>query len=142
MLIEIFLVPGLGFAGVLGFLVLMFGVYFIGLDYGALPAIGVFAGSMLFVTAAFIMFFKTPAAQFFVMKGSLTKSKEIFDQLNTKMKGRSVTPLYPSGKALFVLDGEEVQIDVTTQGQYIDKDFEIEIEKLEGNRVFVRSLHS
>lgn len=139
LLIEIFIVPGLGLAGVVGFGFLMIAVYFIGREYGSVPAILSFVSSMLVVGLGFVLFLKTSAADWLVMKTQLGASENHLNQIARGLKGRTITPLYPSGKAAFVLEGREVFLDVSTAGEYIDKGFEVEVERLEAGRIFVRS---
>ncbi|QKY69495.1 nodulation protein NfeD [Lentibacillus sp. CBA3610] len=52
------------------------------------------------------------------------------------LEGRTVTPLRPSGSALF---GDE-RLDVVTEGGFIEKDKLVKIVKVEGVRVVVREL--
>jgi membrane-bound serine protease (ClpP class) len=52
------------------------------------------------------------------------------------LKGVAVTDLRPSGKMRV---GDEYY-DVTTRGDYVEKDTEIEITQIEGNTIFVREL--
>ena len=51
--------------------------------------------------------------------------------------GRASTPLHPAGIA--EIDGERV--DVVSTGELIDAGEEIEVIRVDGNRVVVRSLH-
>ncbi len=53
-------------------------------------------------------------------------------------KGKVIAPLHPAGTA--VIDGERV--DVVSFGDYIDKDAEIEIVKIEGSKLFVKQLNN
>ena len=49
-------------------------------------------------------------------------------------KGKVIAPLRPAGTAL--IDGERV--DVVSFGDYIDKDSEIEVVKIEGSKLLVK----
>nr|WP_090233149.1 nodulation protein NfeD [Lentibacillus halodurans] len=52
------------------------------------------------------------------------------------LEGRTVTPLRPSGSALF---GDE-RLDVVTEGGFIEKDQLVKVVKVEGVRIVVRAL--
>lgn len=49
------------------------------------------------------------------------------------IKGKTLTNLRPSGRALF---GEEI-VDVVTEGGFIEKDRNIKVVKVEGNKIIV-----
>ena len=51
-------------------------------------------------------------------------------------KGKVIAPLRPAGTAL--IDGERV--DVVSFGDYIDKDAEIEVVKIEGSKLLVKEV--
>ena len=52
----------------------------------------------------------------------------------TGKSGIALSSLRPAGTAL--IEGE--RIDVLTEGEYIEKDTRIRVERVEGNRIFVR----
>ena len=53
-------------------------------------------------------------------------------------KGKVIAPLRPAGTA--VIDGERV--DVVSFGDYIDKDAEIEVVKIEGSKLLVKQINN
>lgn len=53
-----------------------------------------------------------------------------------RQKGKVIAPLRPAGTAL--IDGERV--DVVSFGDYIDKDSEIEVVKIEGSKLLVKNM--
>jgi membrane-bound serine protease (ClpP class) len=50
-------------------------------------------------------------------------------------RGTTVTPLRPSGRVRF---GTE-EVDVITEGEYVDRDCAVEVTAVEGTRVVVRT---
>lgn len=52
------------------------------------------------------------------------------------MKGKTLTPLRPSGSALF---GSE-RLDVVSEGSYIDRDRNVVIVETSGSRIVVREV--
>lgn len=138
MLIEIFLVPGLGVAGILGFLMSMAAVYLIGRDHGALMAIAAFLASMAIVVGCFFAFLRSPASRAFIHKGNIAEKSHSNMERYSGARGVSVTRLSPTGKACFVLDGKESVLEVSSEGEFIDPERDIEVSKVEGHRIFVR----
>jgi membrane-bound serine protease (ClpP class) len=54
--------------------------------------------------------------------------------LRPGLRGRALTPLHPSGKAL--IDGHRV--DVVSEGEFVDADSEVEVISAQGSRITVR----
>ncbi len=134
--LEIFLLPG-GIVGVIGFLLLLLSTYLASRHYGGLAALGIFAGSGLIMVLSFILFFKTGASKWLILSSTLENAENTKEGIHPGLSGNSLTALRPSGKAIFILNGKEKQIDVVTNGEFIEKDQRIEIIQVEGTRVLV-----
>lgn len=140
-LIEILLIPGLGVTGVLGFICLAVGIFLVGREHGTLLALSVFGGSLVLFILAFVVFFRSPASKWFVLSDQLKKQDRSLDNqipLDKAQRGKAHTDLYPTGKGLFAAGDEENIYDVIASGEFIDEGKEIEVVRLEGNRIFVR----
>lgn len=139
--IELF-IPGFGVFGVLGLCALTVGSFFV--MGGGMEAFLVLLG--IYVLLAAIVFF------FFLYKPQNSKWNPFIlwdKQKNSdgytgsgnfsKLLNRTavtVTPLRPAGTVL--LDDE--RIDVSSFGDYIDKDIVVRIVKVEGSKIFVRKV--
>jgi membrane-bound serine protease (ClpP class) len=140
-LIEIFLVPGFNIFGVFGFIMVVLGI--------------IFAYSKLrLATANFIMVISVVIALILVrvVVKSKTWHRIILDNKEEKIqgfhastenlakligkRGIAFTPLRPAGIALI----EDQKVDVMTEGGFIEKNQEIEVILVEGNRVVVREI--
>ncbi|MCK6604931.1 MAG: nodulation protein NfeD [Ignavibacteriaceae bacterium] len=147
-LVEIFLIPGFGVPGILG-IVLMIGAIFFSLfnyqgylDYGILyRAIIQLAGSLVGTIVILVILYKylpkSAAFQTFVLNDSTSGEKGfISNPDNTHligMKGMTFTPLRPAGTVL--IGGK--RFDVVSQGDFIEKDVEVSVVRVEGVKIFV-----
>lgn len=134
-LIEVAVVPGFGVAGVLGLLALVAGAL------GAWTELGPFWGGVAGVVSLFVagvMLYvipKSKAGKKMVLQHdqSAAVSQRDRSQLLGR-RGTTVTPLRPTGRVRF---GRE-EVDVVTEGEYVETDREVEVMTVEGLRVVVR----
>ncbi len=134
------LIPGFGIFGILGLGFLTAGGYF--LMGGGLNAFLLLAGMYLLLGAALFFFCLylprdskwNPLILWEKQKNAdgYTGSRDFSKLLNRT--AITVTPLRPAGTIL--LDNE--RIDVSSFGDYIDKDVKVLIVKVEGSKIFVR----
>jgi membrane-bound serine protease (ClpP class) len=136
-LIEIFLVPGVGVVGILGTICLIAATYLASRDHGMLAASGIFLGVGGLCVLAFVLFFRSPASQVLVHSQNLDTGSNDEAVVEVGGTGTTKTDLRPSGKAHFVIKGREQQMDVVTGGEFILKDREIKVVRIEGNRIIV-----
>ncbi len=150
-LLEVFVIPGFGIAGISGIL-LVIASLFLSL-VGADPFIDMEAVSMAIIqlTLALVLSLiliillakflpKTNIFKKFVLSIE-EKSSEGFRSHTTSKEmigknGKAITDLRPSGTA--EIDGKRV--DVVTDSEYIDKGSEIEVIEVEGIRVVVKKV--
>lgn len=145
LLVEIFLIPGFGVAGISGIILMVGGLLFtldtnMGSWNAAIQALGE-SLAVIVVLGAFLIYFlpKTPLWQSTILQREetseegYTASPEELRKFEGKY-GVALTPLRPAGAA--VIDGERV--DVVSNGSFIEKDTRVEVLKVEGGRVIVR----
>ena len=132
---EVAVVPGFGVAGALGLLALAAGAI------AAWTELGPFWGGMtgaLSVVAAGIMLIWLPKSRVgrqMVLEHSQAQTLSQEDRTGLiGRRGVTVTPLRPIGRVRF---GSE-EVDVVTEGEYIDGHQEVEVTTVEGARVVVR----
>lgn len=140
LIIEIF-VPGFGVFGVLGTIFCILSIIFAFPDTKQIFVSIVFA----FIISCIIIYLllryiiKTPISSTIILetkqeksKGYIASHKNIQEFLGKK--GISLTPLRPSGLAMF--DGKK--LDVLSDGEFISKGEKIEVVKVEGNKIIVK----
>ena len=137
MLIEIFLVPGVGIVGILGSICLLVATYLASQEHGMLTALAIFLGVGGLGVLAFFIFFRSPASKLIVHHQNLDTGVNDELGLEAGANGMTKTDLRPTGKAVFVIKGNEKQFDVLTGGEFIVKEREVFVTHIEGNRIFV-----
>jgi len=132
---EVAVVPGFGVAGALGLLALAAGAIAAWTELG--PFWGGLTGAVSVVAAGIMLVWlpKSRLGRQVVLEHSQADTVSQKDRSGfVGRRGISVTPLRPIGRARF---GSE-EVDVVTEGEYIDRNQEIEVVSVEGPRVVVR----
>ncbi|MDX1546813.1 MAG: NfeD family protein [Rhodothermales bacterium] len=154
-LVELFVLPGFGIAGIAG-LVLVVGALLaslvgnVGFDFPAFPALTP-ALTTLAVTLALLGLLAVSLGRYLPRSEQFNRlvlapalsSAEGYTSADTHtellgMTGRTVTPLRPSG--IVEIGGERV--DVVTAGEFIDGGMPIEVVRVRGSRVEVRPVRA
>ena len=148
LVLEIFVIPGFGFAGVLGIGALIAGLGLSLIGGGATwqfiaLAIGQVMISILLAVAASLLFLRVlprlPFGRQLILDTGLEAEEGYASapESDTRWlgkKGTSLSPLRPAGIAEF--DGERV--DVVSDGGFIDVGMLIIVTRVDGNRIVVR----
>jgi membrane-bound serine protease (ClpP class) len=132
---EVAVVPGFGVAGVLGILALGAGAVAAWTELG--PFWGGIAGGAAVVAAVVMLVWlpKSRAGRKMVLEYSQAHTLSQRDQSSlVGRRGITVTPLRPIGRVRFGAD----EVDVITEGEYVDSNQEVEVMTVEGPRVVVR----
>lgn len=137
--VEIFFVPGIGLAGVIGCVALLLGIYFMGMSHGAVYAAVSFLGSIVLIAGFFVLFFKSPMSKLLILQDQQKPADQRAENLlEPGSQGYCLTDLRPSGKASFKTEKGELRVDVSTNGSFIESGSEVVVQHVEGNRIFVR----
>lgn len=140
--IELFVLPGFGFAGAFGFAALAWGIARV-FQGDALSMLGY--TTIIGGVALGLAFWLLPNSRFFRPltlsarlrhdpdEASAQRPQPLRDLLGEH--GRALTDLRPAGTALF----GETRVDVVSDGGYVAKESPIEVIRVEGNRVTVRA---
>jgi len=135
---EVIFVPGTTVVGILGFVSAVIGI-FLGFEYfGSTTGWWIFAGTSLTFGVALYLGFRGDTWNRFSLKDtSLGKFNEGYSsKLQIAERGTALSALRPIGKAEF----NNKQYEVRSYGNYIDSSTEIEIVKIDGNRIYVEPL--
>ncbi len=132
---EVAIVPGFGVAGILGVLALGAGAVAAWTELGSFWGGITLAFSLVAAGAMLIWLPKSRAARRMVLEHSQAEATSQEDRTHLLgRRGTTVTPLRPIGRVRF---GRE-EVDVVTEGEYIDMNQEVEVVTVEGARVVVR----
>lgn len=150
MLVEVFVLPGFGVAGVLGLIALMAGLVLSLLGPGpagpfVMLAAARIAGSLLLAIAAALVLMKfigkTPLGRRLILSEALDAEHGYTTEPESDHRwlgrtGHTLTPLRPAG--LVEIDGERV--DVVSDGELIEPSQPVQVVRVDGNRVVVKHL--
>lgn len=145
LILEIFVIPGFGIAGISGIILMLGSVIFIfGSSYDASVAIFWLSTSFIVTVGLAVALFytlpKTKTMQQFVLSTSENRDLGYSSHSNNTSEylgktGKALTSLRPVGAAM--IDGKRV--DVVTEGELIERDTPIEVIRVEGNRILVKA---
>ena len=136
LLVELFVIPGFGVAGALGIFALVAGTAAAWAELGAEAGLAAGAVAAGVTGLLFYIVAKTGVAKRFVLEHDLPEAVSQPDQKSLlNRRGVAVTPLRPIGRAKF---GDE-EVDVVTDGDYIEAGERLTVIAVEGVRVVVQS---
>ena len=132
---EVAIVPGFGVTGALGLLALAAGAIAAWTELG--PLWGGVTGGVSVVAAGAMLYWlpKSRLGRKMVLEHS--QAEAISQEDRSELVGRrgiTVTPLRPIGRVRFGSD----EVDVMTEGEYVESNQEVEVMTVEGPRVVVR----
>jgi len=136
LLVEVFLIPGFGLAGIGGIAAIFASIY---LTFGD-QTLYVASLAVLILTAGFFLALKflskTRTAKALVLDSAIAAEAPPEERLKPLEGaiGKAITPLRPAGVAVF---GER-KVDVVTEGEFVEKGSSVRVVRVEGARVVVR----
>lgn len=144
-LIEIFLLPGFGVAGIPGIALMIAGVGFAWYRLGITTGL-IYAGITVAVTIpisliALWLVPRTRIGRTMILETSenslegYSSSSSELEELVDK-SGMALTTLRPAGAAII----DDKRVDVVTAGDFIEKGSEIKVVRVEGNKVVVSKM--
>lgn len=144
LIVAEFFVPG-GIVGLLGIGAIIVSLIMSGQDIGQMTmSIGI---AFIVALIAVVILFRTMGLEKGIFRHIILKDRTMTEQGYVSsanrleligLHGQTVTPLRPSGTAVF----DDERIDVVTEGGFIDKSQPIRVVKVEGVRVVVRELNN
>jgi membrane-bound serine protease (ClpP class) len=142
--LEFFVIPGFGFAGILGILALLAALVMSVVGSGATPeffmlAAGRIVLSLLVALAASFLLLRfmprTPFGRRLILDTGLGPVEEE-DRRWLGKRGRASSPLRPAG----IADIEGARVDVVSEGELIEPGTAVEVTRVDGNRIVVRQI--
>lgn len=133
---EIIFVPGTTIVGILGFIFSIYGIYLGYSYYGASTGTLILLGSLVINVVALVLAFKGKSWERFSLKGSIKGKFNEDIKLNLQVgdKGVTISSLKPVGKAMF----DDNEIEVRSNGGFVDENVEIEVIRIESSKFFVQ----
>ena len=140
MIVELIFIPGTTFVGLIGFSIYGYGIYESFEFFGSTVGWTVLVITSVITIAFTVYSLKTNAWQRFALnttnKGRVNEN--LADQIEVGQEGMTVSSLKPIGKAEF---GSR-QIEVRSEGNYIEENQPVRVIKIDNNRIFVAALNA
>jgi membrane-bound serine protease (ClpP class) len=150
LLVEFFLIPGFGFAGILGIVALLGALVMSVVGSGATPEYFMLAaGRIIFsllaaLVASFVLLRfmpRTPFGRRLILDTGLGAGQAYGSAPEEDLRwlgkrGRASSPLRPAG----IADIEGARVDVVSEGELIEPGTPVEVIRVDGNRIVVRPI--
>lgn len=136
LVMEILVIPGVGFAGVIGFILIAIGVWQSYAAYGIMAGHYVLAGTFLLTLLTLILSLRGRTWRKLMLSTEIDSKVNVIDEEKIRIGdiGKTISRLAPMGKAL--INGEFYE--VRTDGDFIDQHTQITVEKIEYNKIYVK----
>lgn len=140
LILEITVIPGAGVAGIIGFGLMVVGIWF------AYTRIGIFEGNIVLISTFVINIVGIT----FTLRSKTWKSAMLKTEIKSKVnlvdteniavgnKGVTIGRCAPMGKALI----NEKYLEVSALSEFIDQNKEIEIIKISGNKIYIKQINN
>ncbi len=138
MILEILVIPGSGFAGVIGFILMVAGVWL------AYSREGLMAGNITLISTitinvtGLIIALRTKTWKKASLKAVNTGKVNIIDSDNLSVGDRGITisRCAPMGKAKF----HDKFYEVSTLSEFINQEEQVEIIRISGNKIYIKKI--
>jgi membrane-bound ClpP family serine protease len=136
LLLEILVLPGTNVAGIIGFVLIGIGVWQAYTVYGGVAGTLTLAGSVIFSVVALYLALKSRTWSRASLKSAIGSRVNLVmpDKIKVGDTGKTISRLAPMGKAF--INGE--YYEVRSNGEMIDPGTEIEITKIDVNKITVK----
>jgi len=138
--VEFFFIPGFSVFSILGGIVAGFGIYLGYSHYGQNAGNWMLTASVVATGAVMYWGYKRTQSKKWALKTEINSrvNDESIAHFKTGDKGKTITNLRPEGKAVFA--GDE-RVTVYSMGDFIDKNVDIQIVKIDHNKIFVKPIN-
>lgn len=136
LILEILVVPGTTFVGIIGFILIVIGIWQSFSVYGNLAG-SITLGSCILLTLVTLYYsLRSNTWKKFMLKTDINSKVNVIDENKLKVgdTGKTVSRLAPAGKALI----NNAFYEVHTNGEFIDEGMEIIIIKINFNKINVK----
>ncbi|HOX78387.1 MAG TPA: NfeD family protein [Bacteroidales bacterium] len=136
LVLEILVIPGVGVAGIIGFVLIAVGVWQSYAVYGLAAGHAVLGGTLVLTVLTLFLSLRGKTWKRISLSTSIDSKVNVIDQKNIKPgdSGKTVSRLAPMGKAII----NEEFYEVTTNGDFIDQQTEITVVKIDHNKIIVK----
>lgn len=137
-ILEVLVIPGTSVAGVIGFVAIAVAVWQAWVQYGYETGLTVLGASLVGSIVCLWLSLRTNTWKRVSLKESIESKVNLIDGsiVYPGARGKSVSRLAPTGKVRFGSEDFEAQ----SQEGFIDQGQEVEVVKIEGNKITIKPL--
>ena len=137
LVVEIFLIPGVGLAGISGFLCMAAAIFCAYHYIGAIAGHITMASLIVLSAIAIWLFLRSRMLERMALKTDIDSKVDLVSELQLQVgdEGATTSRLAPMGKAAF---GQQ-EVEAKSIGAFIDPDTKVKIVRIEGNTVVVQA---
>jgi len=134
--LEILVIPGVGVAGVIGFILIAVGVWQAYAGHGPVAGHLVLGGTLVLTVLTLVLSLRGKTWRRLSLSTAIDSKVNVIDAEKIKVgdTGKTMSRLAPMGKAL--INGEFYE--VSTNGDFVDQQTEIVVLKIEYNKIIVK----
>lgn len=135
-ILEILVIPGVAIFGILGVIIILIGVWQSYITYGTTAGHIVLASSILLSIVTLVFSLRSKTWKRMMLNSKIEGKTNVIDENKIKAgdTGKTTSRLSPAGKAMINGDYYEVH----TQSEFMDPGTEIEIIKIDFNKIYVK----
>ena len=135
-ILEILVIPGVAVFGILGVIIILIGVWQSYISYGTTAGHIVLASSILLSIVTLVFSLRSKTWKRMMLNSKIEGKTNVIDENKIKAgdTGKTTSRLSPAGKAMINGDYYEVH----TQSEFVDPGTEIEIIKIDFNKIYVK----
>jgi membrane-bound ClpP family serine protease len=136
LILEVVVIPGTTVVGIVGFILMIVAVWQTYLVYGSTSGHLVLGGTLVLTLVGLRFALRSKTWDKVMLKSNIDSRANVIPEGSVKVGdvGKSVSRIVPTGKALI----NDEYFEVCSSGEFIDPENEIEVVKIEHNKIFVK----
>lgn len=136
MILEVLVIPGSGFAGIIGFILMAAGVYLAYSREGVMAGHITLASTLTINIVGLILTLRSKTWKKATLKAVNSGKVNIIEEgkLVIGQKGVTISRCAPMGKANF----NDSYYEVSTLSDFVDENVEVEIIRIAGNKIYIK----
>ncbi len=136
LILEVVVIPGTTVVGIVGFVLMIVAVWQTYVVYGATSGHLVLGGTLVLTLVGLRFALRSKTWDKVMLKSNIESRANIIPEGSIKVGdvGKSTSRIVPTGKALI----NDEYFEVCSSGEFIDPEIEIEVVKIEHNKIFVK----
>lgn len=138
LVLEVLVVPGVGVVGVVGFAMMVAGVWISYTDIGIAEGNIVLISTVLVNVVGIVLMLRSKTWKNAMLKTQISGKVNVIeaDKIHAGDHGKTISRCAPMGKAR--ING--LMVEVSSQSEFIDQDVEIEVFRIQGNKIYIKTI--